>query len=369
MRVFYALAALLGLGLPSSAAVAQPAQPAQPARPAPPKKVTSVCPGKLLPLQLDNTWRYESVEARDSKGQPVFPPENMVRLLPLRATRLTVTVTAVEAGKDETTVKLKETITYDITKDPRAPRLFDQVVESKIVCSKKGKFDISPESFFFAGEPGGYRGINFTRFERKKETSLKLTNNVIGEAEWIEEIVAEYKKDATKGSGAQLGGGKLEIERKFTPQAPEGVNTRNQLYPTTEKLGITTSGRIMLDTKVAPDGKPCTAKKEVDKTPEEKAAEAKRNEERKQADEARKVEAAKQREEARKRGEQVEEPKPEAPRPEPTIADKKLIDVPTEVCELPANWFTNLWLADNVGLVQALNSYAHMYQLVEAKLN
>src|SRR4029453_10555860 len=104
----------------------------------------------------------------------------------------------------------------DITKGEQK-KLFDQVVESTIVCSTKGKFDISPESFYFAGEPGGFRGIKFTRFDRKKETSLKLTNNTIGDAEWIEEITAEYQKEATKDSGAKLGSGKLDIERKFTP--------------------------------------------------------------------------------------------------------------------------------------------------------
>ena len=36
--------------------------------------------------------------------------------------------------------------------------------------------------------------------------------------------------------------------------------------------------------------------------------------------------------------------------------------------ELPADWMTTLWLADGVGLVQSLNSYAHMYQLTESTL-
>jgi len=331
MRSLCTLTALLGLGLSPSAALAQPK---------PPAKVTSVCPGKVLPLQVGNTWTYESVQARDSKGQPVAPPENMTKLLPLPATKIIVEVTGAEKKEkeQETVVKLKETISYDITKDPKNPKKFDQVVESTIVCSTKGKFDISPESFFFSGEPGGFRGITFSKFERKKETTLKLTNNAIGEAEWIEEIAAEYQKEATKGSNAKLGGGKLEMERKFTPQPPEPIATRTELYKTTERLGITTSGRIMLDTKVAPDGKPCTKK-----VVEEKKAE--KPEDKKPADASKPADAKKPEEE------------------------KKLIDVPTEICELPANWVSNIWLADNVGLVQALNPYAHMYQLVEAKLN
>ena len=38
-------------------------------------------------------------------------------------------------------------------------------------------------------------------------------------------------------------------------------------------------------------------------------------------------------------------------------------DTDCKPAELPANWVTTLWLADGVGLVQSLNSYAHMYQL------
>ena len=68
-----------------------------------------------------------------------------------------------------------------------------------------------------------------------------------------------------------------------------------------------------LDTKLAPDGKPCATKK---------------------MDPEKKVE----------------------------------VSVPSDNCELPANWINQLWIVDDVGVVQTLNSYAHMYQLVDAQL-
>ena len=316
-----------------------PAQPkpagAPQIQPKPAPKATSVCPGKVLPLAVGNVWTYEPVQAV-LNGNPVTAPETMKRLIPIPPVKIVVTVTSVETNglrmalvegplglpvllvtsletkSPDTTVALTEKIAYDITRDPKTPKLFDITVESSIVCSPRGKFDISPESFFFAGEPGGFRGLVFTKLERKKQTSLKLTNNVIGEQEWIEEIVAEYRKEASKGSNAKLGGGKLEIERKFTPQPIENTRTRYGTFRT-ERLGLITTGRIMLDTKLAPDGKPCTQKKLNEK--------------------------------------------------------KEEISVPTEICELPANWLAQIWLADNVGIVQTLNPYAHMYQLVDAKLN
>ena len=36
--------------------------------------------------------------------------------------------------------------------------------------------------------------------------------------------------------------------------------------------------------------------------------------------------------------------------------------------ELPAGWVSTLWLAQGVGMVQVLNSYMHMYQLVDVQL-
>jgi hypothetical protein len=41
----------------------------------------------------------------------------------------------------------------------------------------------------------------------------------------------------------------------------------------------------------------------------------------------------------------------------------------TKPSELPANWIAFVWLAPNVGVVQMLNPYGHMYQLTDAKLN
>jgi hypothetical protein len=41
----------------------------------------------------------------------------------------------------------------------------------------------------------------------------------------------------------------------------------------------------------------------------------------------------------------------------------------TKPSELPAGWVAFIWIAPNVGVVQVVNPYAHMYQLTDAKLN
>ncbi|MGN6111223.1 MAG: hypothetical protein ACTHU0_39360 [Kofleriaceae bacterium] len=293
------LAALIALGLGAPAATAAPK--AKGAGKSPP-----ACGAKALPLVAGNTWTYESVAA------PAPLPDHLARLAPPQPKKVVISVASVEAQNGDTVAKLTETVSYDISRDSKTPKLVDNTVESTITCNARGKFDISPESFFFAGEPGGFRGMAIDKLERKKETSWKLTRGTIGENEWIEELQLSWSRQPAKSSDAKPTAGKLEIERKFTPQQPEQVVTKFGSYRA-EKLGVTTSGRVTLDTKLAPDGKPCTTK---------------------QMDPEKKVE----------------------------------VSVPSEACELPANWISQLWIADEVGVVQALNSYAHMYQLVDAQL-
>jgi len=40
----------------------------------------------------------------------------------------------------------------------------------------------------------------------------------------------------------------------------------------------------------------------------------------------------------------------------------------TDPNPLPANWVNQLWLVPNVGVVQVLNAYGHMYTLTDAQL-
>jgi hypothetical protein len=55
-----------------------------------------------------------------------------------------------------------------------------------------------------------------------------------------------------------------------------------------------------------------------------------------------------------------------------TTTGRVTLDNPSQpeskVSELPANWINQLWIAPNVGVIQALNSYSHMYQLTEVSL-
>jgi hypothetical protein len=286
----YAMRILVLLALLPGAALATP--PAKgPAPGGPPKKHSPpACGAKVLPLVEGNSWSYVAVAAPG----PMLP--ELQKLAPPAPKTIDITVKKLETKGQETVASLEEKIHYDI-KNPandKKPITYDVTVQSTITCSKT-KFEISPESFFFAGEAGGYRELAFDKFDRSRDTSLKLTpQGTIGDAQWREDIVAHFTRSPTKSSNAKMSGGKLELERSFTPEPNEAVatNSGNKWYGV-EKLALVTTGRITFD-----------------------------------------------------------EPKSE-----------------NFKSELPANWVTKFWFVGDIGIVQTLNMYQHMFQLDHFTLN
>ncbi|HEY5933712.1 MAG TPA: hypothetical protein VIU61_03735 [Kofleriaceae bacterium] len=264
------------------------------------KPTPPACGAKVLPLVLGNSWTYSNVAAPDA-GDP-----QITRIAPTPPKTFTITVTKVEAKGTDTLVTLEEKYQYD-GKDTKKPTVIEKTVTSTITCNAKTKFDISPESFLFAGEPGGWYGMKFDTLTRKKETTWKLAKGTIGEADWIEELEGHFVRDATPGTEVKTSPGKVTLERRFMPQEPETIITKLGTYKA-EKLLLTTTGRIKLDQPIAPEGKSCRIQKE-----------------------------------------------------DGTFQ-------PVDVCEMPGGWTNQLWLVDNVGLVQALNKYSHMYQLTASTL-
>jgi hypothetical protein len=260
---------------------AQPKKKPDPIPNGPVGKTAGACGSRILPLVVGNSWTYGFVAA------PIQPPVELQKLMPSEPNQIVITVKSVEPKGTDTLVTLEEKTVADLSKDPKKHILDERTFTTTITCNAK-KFEISPDSFFFAGEPGGSFGMTFDKFDRPKDTSWKLANGTIGDGTWREEIVAHFNRTAVQGSGAKLDGGKLELERVFTPQQPERLNTKVGLY-TAEKLGVVTTGRVTLD-HPQPDTKPM---------------------------------------------------------------------------ELPASWYNQLWLVNNVGVVQVLNSFAHMYQLTD----
>jgi len=211
---------------------------------------TSVCGVKVFPLAVGNSWTYVMVPS------PLPPDDQIKRISPTQAKQIDITVKSIDVPKKggDTVVTLEEKTTLDLTKDPKKPQLDEHTVTTTITCNAK-KFEISPDSFFFSGEPGGYIGMKLDDVQHLKGTSWQLTNGGIGEGEWREDLSAKFTRMPHEGSEAKLGSGKIELERRFTPQPQESISAKAGVY-TAEKLGLITTGRVTLDTPASPDTKP-----------------------------------------------------------------------------------------------------------------
>jgi len=288
----------LSTGVAGAAPVAKKAPP-------PKGKAAAVCGVKIIPLVVGNEWTYEPVTMAT-----VVVDDSIKKFVPLEPRKIVIKVVSVDAppkAGGDTTVNLEETTTWDISKDTK-PKLVDRMIKTTIVCNTK-KFDIDPSSFFFAGEPGGAYDLTFDKIERPKGTSFTLVNGAIGEAPWGEDIVAHFTRSARANTNAKLLGGKLELERRFTPGAPENMNVKLGGPYRAEKLQLKITGRVTLEGGIE-----------------------------------------------------------ELP-PDWTSNDKTCTVVPGGFkCDLPANWVTLIWLTNDVGFLRMQNTYAHVYDLSDAKL-
>jgi hypothetical protein len=232
------------------AAAPKKAAPAPVGGKGPVGKAAGACGAHIIPLVEGNEWTYAAVVS-------MLPPTKEVeRISPREPKTIVITVKSIDNKKGaDTVVTLTEKITTDISKDPKVPLLDERTIETTITCNGKNKFEISPDSFLFAGEPGGFVGLTIDKLDRSHDTSWKLTNGGIGDQPWREEMVAHWTRVPTQGSDAKLGSGKLELERAFTPQNPEGIVTKAGAYRA-EKIGLVTTGRITLDAPATPVDKP-----------------------------------------------------------------------------------------------------------------
>lgn len=224
---------------PPKAPAAQPPKPAEFVK-GPVGKALGACGARILPLIEGNQWTYTFIAA------PTPPRDDIAKLSPSEPKEIVITVKTVETKGPDTVVTLEEKTTADLSKDPKKQILDQRTIMSTITCNPK-KFEISPDSFFFAGEPGGSFGIAFDKLERSRDTSWKLVNGTIGEGDWREDIVAHFTRTSFAGSSAKLDGGKLELERTFKPAQPEDVNTKAGVYRLAERIVLATTGRVTLD--------------------------------------------------------------------------------------------------------------------------
>lgn len=165
-------------------------------------KAASACGVKLFPLTVGNKWTFIP------GAPPAEPPEAMVRFIPPQPKQIVVTVTGIQAKDGKSIVSLEEDV------DGRK-------IPTTITCGA-GSFEVSPDSFFFAGEPGGYYGITFENMTRKIVEGEGL--GAPWSNAWREDFTADWKRVPEAGIKVDLGAGKIELERRIVMGRAEPLN-------------------------------------------------------------------------------------------------------------------------------------------------
>lgn len=216
----------LTLGALASTAAAQP-------KAKPPAKLPKACGVAAFPMAMGNEWTYEPVPP---------PPERQltdaqIRLTPLQPKKLVIKVTGIETKDGVTTVKLSED--HD-----------GRVHESSIRCNATGMFQISPEAFWFSGEPGKTYGIELEEVERKGST-LTLVEGKMTALEWRDDMKAKWKHVPTAKSQVKMRKGTLDLSRHWVLLPEEAIDVRLGDWAgqqvKTVKLGLETLVKVTIE--------------------------------------------------------------------------------------------------------------------------
>lgn len=197
------------------------------------KKPRPACGIIYLPLVAGNEWTYEYVPPPPpKKGEPprlplVFPPKKVhIKVL---------TVTPPKKGKRNapTVIELEETVSKLVKK-------------TTLRCTRKS-LEVSPQSFFFAGEPGGGVKMELIGLQRtgKSYPGAKgfrtITSNELT-------ITAGIKREAAHPK-LKLDTVNLSMTRTLTWEGPQKVSGPAGEFSKAIRIRLEVSGKVKLNNK------------------------------------------------------------------------------------------------------------------------
>lgn len=173
------LRAVFALALAALVAAPVAARPRRPAGPPP------ACGLTIFPLAAGYSWTFRS-----------------------GASEVVARVTSVRPGKDETEIDVEE-------------RFGKRTFKATWTCSKAG-LRIAPESFFFAGEPGGAVATTYKVTERD---AVSVPADTKQDLKWIEKVKVEVVRADAAQAGVEHRPVKLELEKHAIVHPPDPIVT------------------------------------------------------------------------------------------------------------------------------------------------
>jgi hypothetical protein len=186
-------------------------------------KVKPACGLKVLPFAEGTEWKYQYFVPEGVQ----LPPGVRVQDPP----ELLIKVSKVARSGAKTVIGLEESYRK-------------VVVKTELECDAKG-LTVPPDSFFFAGQPGGGLQMKLGKVERKAETNVFEKGALKGEA--FEELKTDATREPSPNSGAVLAPAKVEIERKMTVGAQKETVESGITSHKATRLTIQMTGRATLE--------------------------------------------------------------------------------------------------------------------------
>jgi hypothetical protein len=154
------------------------------------QKAAPACGLRTIPMAVGNYWVYKVAAGTD---------------------QVTIKVTEVIPAKEgkATTIKLAETWK-------------NRTITTQVTCTPAGGYIIPPDSFFFAGEPGGGVGVTLTVTAHDAVTILN-DEALVPETPWIELLKADAVREPHAGTTVKHEPAKIELERHCLVKNAEEV--------------------------------------------------------------------------------------------------------------------------------------------------
>ena len=175
--------------------------------PASAKPGTPACGANYLPFHEGQVFEYEwlapeaiSADGAGPRGPQADWPVN-----------LKIAVMEIKGDKKKATIKLLETYRK-------------RQINTVITCSEAG-FRISPQSFFFTGEPGGGIGMTLSKF-KQDQPGLPGPRDFRAGQEYTSYITANVTRKVSEGIEVpSVTNGKVEIDRTIAIGGKEKIET------------------------------------------------------------------------------------------------------------------------------------------------
>jgi hypothetical protein len=200
------------------------------------KKPQPACGITGIPFAVGNEWTYEAV------ASGVTIPDAALARIPKQPAKVVIKVTGIETVNGVTSILLEEKLTTKIDEKVSV----DRTLQTKLSCGPD-HLDIDPDSYLFAGEPGGSIGIDLTDLKRTGTTYPIKAGFFVGPT-WTEALVGKYHAKPADGTAAPAVDGDFDFQRQFAVGQAETVTTAFGTF-TGPRITVELVGQIKLSTQ------------------------------------------------------------------------------------------------------------------------